>query len=291
MPPWLLSHSPLFVCRLWFKRRRCRATRPASTSDGAPTKGKKGGKLEQLGASDVDFLDPGQTYYTGGFQVLYATQKTLYSFKPGDPDAQPDLAEGDPEISDDKKSVTVTLKKGVKFAPPVNREIQAKDVKYAFERAFTKNVPNQYTTYFNFIEGAPKKPAASCQDISGIVLDPNDPYKITFKLSMAQGPGFAAFLVMPVTTPVPEEYAKKFDEEAPSTYNENVVATGPYMVENDATGKLARLQGRQVDPARPQPELGREQGLPPRVPRRDPACARTRPTPTCPAARCFRARA
>src|SRR4051812_30301928 len=33
----------------------------------APTTGKKGGKLEQLGASDVDFMDPAITYYTGGF--------------------------------------------------------------------------------------------------------------------------------------------------------------------------------------------------------------------------------
>ena len=210
----------------------------SNTSDGAPAKGKKGGKLEQLGASDVDFLDPGQTYYTGGFQVLYATQKTLYSFKPGDPDPQPDLAESEPEISDDKKSVTVTLKKGVKFAPPVNREIQAKDVKYAFERAFTKNVPNQYTTYFNFIEGAPEKPGAY-KEISGIQVDPSDPYKITFKLTQAQAPGFAAFLIMPVTTPVPKEYAETFDEKAPSTYNENVVASGPYMVKNDASGKVA----------------------------------------------------
>ena len=43
-------------------------------SNGSPAEGKKGGKLEQLGASDVDFLDPGQTYYTAGFQVVYATQ-------------------------------------------------------------------------------------------------------------------------------------------------------------------------------------------------------------------------
>jgi len=173
----------------------------ATKNTGNPNTGKKGGKLEQLGASDVDFLDPGQTYYNGGYQVLYATQKTLYSFKPGDPKVQPDLAESDPEISDDKKTVTVTLKKGVKFAPPVNREIQAKDVKYAFERAFSKNVPNQYTTYFNFIEGAPKTPG-NAQDISGIVVDPSDPYKLTFKLSKPQAVGFAAFLVMPVTTPV-----------------------------------------------------------------------------------------
>ena len=123
------------------------------------------------------------------------------------------------------------------FAPPVNREIQAKDIKYGFERAFTKNVPNQYTTYFNFIQGAPAKPGA-LKDVPGIVVDPKDPYKITFKLSKAQGPGFAAFLIMPVSTPVPREYAEKFDKQSPSTYNENVVASGPYMVENDAKGKL-----------------------------------------------------
>lgn len=209
----------------------------SKTQTGAPAKGKKGGKLEQLGASDVDFLDPGQTYYTGGFQVIYATQTPLYAPKPGEADAVPALAEGEPEISEDKKTVTVTLKKGIKFAPPVNREIQAKDIKYAFERAFTKNVPNQYTTYFNFIEGAPETPGA-LKDVSGIVVDPSDPYKITFKLTLAQAPGFAAFLIMPITTPVPKEYAEKFDKESPSTYNENVVASGPYMVANDAQGKL-----------------------------------------------------
>src|SRR5215213_76542 len=209
----------------------------ASKNGGNPNTGKKGGKLEQLGASDVDFLDPGQTYYTGGYQVLYATQKTLYSFKPGDTNPRPDLAESEPQLSDDKKTVTVELKKGVKFAPPVNREIQAKDVKYAFERAFSKNVPNQYTTYFNFIKGAPTKPGA-VQDIPGIKLDPSDPYKLTFELSKAQGVGFSAFLVMPVTTPVPKEYASKFDKQAPSTYNEHVVATGPYMVANDSKGDL-----------------------------------------------------
>ena len=205
------------------------------TSNGAPTEGKQGGKLEQLGASDVDFLDPGQTYYTGGFQVIYATQTPLYAPKPDEEEAVPALADGEPQISDDKKSVTVKLKKGVKFGPPVNRDIEAKDIKYAFERAATANVPNQYTTYFNFIEGFPKKPG-KLQDIPGIVVD--NPNQITFKLTKAQAPGFAAFLIMPVTTPIPREYAEKFDKESPSTYNENVVSSGPYMVANDAQGKL-----------------------------------------------------
>ena len=37
----------------------------------------------------------------------------------------------------DNKTITVKLRSGVKFSPPVNREVTSKDVKYAFERAFT----------------------------------------------------------------------------------------------------------------------------------------------------------
>ena len=47
----------------------------------------------------------------------------------------------------------------------------------------------------------------------------------------------AGALAYPATAPVPEEYAKKFDAEAPSTYGENQLSTGPYMIENDASGK------------------------------------------------------
>ena len=43
---------------------------------------------------------------------------------------------------------------------------------------------------------------------------------------------------MPITVPVPEEYAKEFDAKNPSTYDTHVVATGPYMVKNDAQGKV-----------------------------------------------------
>jgi peptide/nickel transport system substrate-binding protein len=214
-------------------------------SNGSLTSGKKGGVLQQLGASDVDFLDPGQTYYTGGYQVLYATMTTLYMPKPGSDTAVPGLAEGAPQISDDKKTVTVKLRKGVKFGPPVNREVEAKDVKYAFERAATKNVPNQYTTYFNFIQGWPKKPG-NLQDISGIKVD--NPQQITFTLSKAQAPGFAASLIMPITAPVPQDYAAKYDKANPSEYNEHVVSSGPYMVANDGKGNLTGYKaGKSID--------------------------------------------
>ena len=77
----------------------------SSSSDSAskPTlEGKKGGVLRQLGASDVDFLDPGKTYYTGGYQQAYATNRPLYNFKPGEVDPVDDLADGPAEISKDQ---------------------------------------------------------------------------------------------------------------------------------------------------------------------------------------------
>src|SRR4051812_46109197 len=77
--------------------------------------GKQGGAVTFLAAADVDYLDPGQTYYTFGYMVQYAVNRPLYSFKPDD-DEKPvaDLADGDPEIASDNKSITVKLKKGVK---------------------------------------------------------------------------------------------------------------------------------------------------------------------------------
>jgi peptide/nickel transport system substrate-binding protein len=209
--------------------------------------GKTGGVLRQLGSSDVDYLDPGHTYYTAGYQVSYPTQRTLYSFKPDNAtDPVPDLATGKPEISEDLKTVTVKIKKGVKFSPPVNREVTSKDIKYAFERFFSANVGGQYPSYFAPIEGAPKKPTKGVQSISGITTP--DDQTIVFKLSEPQAVSVSAALVMPITAPVPEEYAKKFDAKNPSTYNTHVVATGPYMVKNDAQGNTVGYQaGKSID--------------------------------------------
>ena len=43
---------------------------------------------------------------------------------------------------------------------------------------------------------------------------------------------------MPISTPVPQEYAKQFDAKTPSTYDQYVAFTGPYMYKNDSSGKL-----------------------------------------------------
>src|SRR4051794_37273187 len=58
-----------------------------------PSEGKKGGAITYLAASDVDYVDPGQTYYTFGYMVANATNRTLYAFKPDNSTKPiPDLA-------------------------------------------------------------------------------------------------------------------------------------------------------------------------------------------------------
>jgi peptide/nickel transport system substrate-binding protein len=223
----------------------------ANTTQGSQIKpGKKGGVLTYLAASDIDYLDPGQEYYTFGAMVGYSTNRTLYSFKPNDSiHPVPDLATGPPEISADNKTITVHIRKGVKYAPPVNREVKAADIKYAFERAFSKNVPSGYAgAYFSSIVGAPEKPnSGDIKPISGI--ETPDDYTIVFKLKEAQAPLVSQALVMPITTPVPEEYASKFDKSVPSKYDQYVAFVGPYMVKNNATtGEVTgRVPGKSID--------------------------------------------
>jgi peptide/nickel transport system substrate-binding protein len=200
--------------------------------------GKKGGKLTVLSGGDVDYMDPGKTYYSYAIGIMNALHRGLYAYLPGDTSKPvPDLAEGDPEIAENGKTVTVKMKSGVMFSEPVNREVTSADVKYAIERAFTSNVSNGYArVYLGDLVGAPKGEPGEYKEIRGI--ETPDDQTIVFKLSQGTGAALAGSLAMPISIPVPKEYAEKYDRQAPSAYGEKyAVYTGPYMVESDAEGQ------------------------------------------------------
>jgi peptide/nickel transport system substrate-binding protein len=212
-----------------------------------PAQGKKGGKLTVLAGGDVDYMDPGKTYYTYAIGIINAIDRGLYAYPPGKNEPIPDLAADMPDISPDGKTVTIKLKKGITFSRPVSREVVSKDVKYAIERAFTANVANGYAgIYFRDLVGAPK-PGGHYQEIPGI--ETPDDHTIVFKLSKGTGAALAGALAMPISVPVPKEYAQKYDKQTPSTYGEGyAVYTGPYMVKSDPDGKaIGYVPGKTID--------------------------------------------
>jgi peptide/nickel transport system substrate-binding protein len=236
-----MTTSARLISRASFLAAAASAVCAAAATAQAPTPAPApGGALTMLAASDVDYLDPGQTYYTFGEMVTLATNRPLYSFTPDDAlHPVPDLAAAEPVVSPDKKTVTVSIKAGIKYAPPVNREVTSADVKYAFERFFSINVGGQYPGYFTMIKGGPSRPTHGVRTISGIATP--DPHTIVFHLNKAAGVSFAASLVMPITVPVPEDYAKQYDKHNPSTYNTHVAFTGPYMVSSYKPGRSIQL--------------------------------------------------
>lgn len=203
---------------------------------------KKGGTLTVLSNEGFEHLDPGSSYFQVDYEIVYATQRPLYSFKPQDPkNVVPDLATGKPAISADQKTVTIKIRPGIKYSPgTVNRTATTKDVKYAIERAFSPAVANGYApSYFNNIIGADK---AKGGPIAGI--ETPDDLTIVFKLSKPFGATFAQALSLPASAPVPKEYVQKFDAKAPSKYDTDPTIqafTGPYVIKSYAPGKSLSL--------------------------------------------------
>jgi peptide/nickel transport system substrate-binding protein len=225
---------------------------PRGARAGAPTEGKLGGTLIALWAADADSIDPGITYSQGGTQIVRATQKTLYRPKvDNSTDIEPDLAATGPQISADGCRVTVTLKRGVRFSPPVSRDVTSADVKYAVERGFFGSVNNGYAgAYFGSLRGA-KVGAEPGTGLPGITTP--DDHTIVFDLerqhrsSRCAGGVLAGALSMPLSAPVPQEFAKRFDAKPSSTYGAHQVATGPYMIENDRSGRAVGYEpGRRI---------------------------------------------
>jgi peptide/nickel transport system substrate-binding protein len=222
------------------------------TSTGAPVQGKQGGTFTELWAADVDFIDPGETYYQMGFQITQATQRGLYGYKPDDGvHPVPDLAESAPQIASNGCTVTVKIKQGIKFSPPYRKVVTSKDVKYAIERGFYKTVNNGYAgAYFGDLKGA-KVAANPGYQIPGITTP--DDQTIAFNLKprsngKCTGGVLAGALSLPLSAPVPEAYAAKFDKANPSTYGQHQLSTGAYMVRNNSAGDSIGYQaGKSID--------------------------------------------
>jgi peptide/nickel transport system substrate-binding protein len=202
--------------------------------------GKKGGTLTVMSIADVDNLDPGYWYYTYDYMALgLPAQRWLYSWKPQDNVPTPDLATATPQASDDGKTLTIHIKPNIKYSPPLqDRTVKSADIKYGMERAFLPQVANGYVgVYWSAIEGVKDYQDGKAKEISGIQTP--DDTTLVLKLTSPQGVlATGVALALPATGGVPKDYAQKYDQGKQSTYGQHQVFTGPYMIPNDASGKL-----------------------------------------------------
>lgn len=202
---------------------------------------KEGGVVTLVdSAGGVDSLDPGYWYYQTDYTEMWTTtQRALYGWKPEDTKPTPDLATGLPQVADGGKKLTINIKSGIKYSAPLaNRTVAAADIKYAMERCFLPAVGNGYAnTYYSDITGAKDFAAGKAKEITGLkAVSPT-----TLEIDLDKPVGVLATanaLALPCTTPVPKDYASKYDQGKTSTYGQHQVFTGPYMVKGAGSGTI-----------------------------------------------------
>ena len=112
---------------------------------------KKGGVIRIANSGDWDTLDPGETYYgySWNFARLYGRSLLTFKAAPGEASNElvPDLAEDLGKPSDDGKTWTYKIHKGVKFED--GTEVTSKDVAYAVARSIDKATFPNGPAYFD----------------------------------------------------------------------------------------------------------------------------------------------
>jgi peptide/nickel transport system substrate-binding protein len=200
--------------------------------------GVRGGTLRVLSA------DPEYTLDTGGFPkpgIARAYARTLYGYNlAGPPEQQtvpvPDIADGPAQLSPDRRTYTFRLRAGVRYAPPVNREVAATDFVAAIQRLYDKKTPSYAQPYADLIAGASEFGAGKASRISG--LSAPDPHILKITLDQPAG-DFLSILTLQSFAPVPGEYAAHYQVGA--NYDGHVVGTGPYTPTTFIPGKTIVL--------------------------------------------------
>jgi peptide/nickel transport system substrate-binding protein len=101
----------------------------------------RGGTLRVLSADDIDGLDTAITCIPSELAIARTYARTLYGYDLSAPPDQvttpvADIASGPPQVSADRRTYTFTLRSGVHYAPPVNREVTAADFVTAIQRFY-----------------------------------------------------------------------------------------------------------------------------------------------------------
>ena len=183
----------------------------------------------------TDNFDP-TGEYLGNAWGLYTNLliRTLvgYTHQPGGAGNKPvpDLATSVPKPTNGGKTYTYHIRQGVKFGPPVNRQVTSADVKFAMQRLANKNDGGEYGFYYTIIKGWNAYNKGTAKSVSGIAT-PNSS-TIVFHLTRPAG-DFNLRMSMPATGPIPAEVGKCFTGAKAGNYGRDLISSGPYMVKGE----------------------------------------------------------
>jgi peptide/nickel transport system substrate-binding protein len=196
-----------------------------------------------------DSTDPGNTYYGNMWNIvrLYGRALVTYRSAPGTAGMRlvPDLAASLGRVSDNGLTWTYHLKPGIKFED--GSTVTSRDVKYAVERSYAKDVLPNGPSYFTVLLNDPGYPGPYKDKTPGRLgltsVGTPDPATIVFHL---QRP-FADFdyvAALPQTVPVPPA------KDTGANYQLHPVSTGPYQFQDYQLDKQFTLvQNPYWDPA------------------------------------------
>ncbi len=186
-----------------------------------------GGTMKLLGVSSEGTLDPHINYTARYWPLFIWTHDGLMAFKKaGGPDGStvvPDLAEEMPVLSNDGKTYTFKLRKGIMFSN--GQEVTTDDVVASFQRIFKVSSPTS-GSFYSGIVGADKclAEAETCTLEGGVSGDPAT-NTITINL-VAPDAEFLYKLAVPHAAIVPADTVTKDAGNAP------IPGTGSYAFES-----------------------------------------------------------
>ena len=205
------------------------ASAGGSDANAAPV---QGGTLNVTYEGEPTELDPAIAWEVTSWSIERLTYQGLLTYvpKPGAAGSQlaPELATEVPSatnggISADGKVYTFHIRKGVKFAPPVDREVVAKDFKYSFERMMVEPLAPA-TFFYTGVVGAQDFIDGKAKDISGYKVV--DDYTIQITLEKPDG-AFLMAMAMPFTSVMPKEWVVKVGKQI----KRKPLGTGPFVID------------------------------------------------------------
>ena len=205
------------------------ASTPAAGPTGTP---QKGGTLVITYQGEPQTLDPAIDFEGNGWAMEHAIFGNLlnYSTGPGKQGTQiiADMATEVPStsnggITNGGKTYLFHIKPGIKFAPPVDREVTAQDFVYSFERMMSEpKAPAK--GYYDGIVGLQAYLDGKAKHIAGYKTVDGHTLEVDLEKPIAS---FLSIMEMPFSAPVAREWVAKWG----SQIGRHPLGTGPYMLQ------------------------------------------------------------